>query len=133
VAEFVRRNAGAVLGLLPESVKACARKGLVSLDVVAGDGTKLKANAAMAGNLTREQLDAQVSELEAWIGAELRQWAAGFLGPGEDPGDGDAGGDGPGDGKRKWKRKPARAGRKEAALARWEAKAARYCRQSDGS
>jgi hypothetical protein len=57
----------------------------VSLDVVAGDGTKLKANAAMAGNLTREQLDAQVSELEAWIGAELRQWAAGFLGPGEDP------------------------------------------------
>src|SRR5229473_1933268 len=60
VAGFVRRNAEAVLALLPESVKACAAEGLVSLEVVAGDGTKLKANASMAANLTREQLDAQV-------------------------------------------------------------------------
>ncbi len=67
VAEFVRRNTGAVLALLPESVKACAREGLVSLELVAGDGTKLKANAAMAANLTGEQLDAQISELGAWI------------------------------------------------------------------
>jgi transposase len=163
VADFVRRNMDAVLALLPESVKACAREGLVSLEVVAGDGTKLKANAAMAANLTREQLDAQVSELEAWIDAEFARWAADFLDaepgtasrPGGGPGDG--GGDG---GKRKWKKKPARAGqmlqarlgararldavagkdqgkledrvaelaarvgRKEAAVARWEAEAA---------
>src|ERR1700731_2879156 len=79
IAEFVRRNTGAVLALLPESVKACAREGLVSLEVVAGDGTKLKANAAMAGNLTREQLDAQIAELEAWIDAEFARWAADFL------------------------------------------------------
>ncbi len=58
VAEFVRRNSGAALALLPESVKACAREGLVSPEVVAGDGTMLKANAAMASNVTREQLDA---------------------------------------------------------------------------
>src|SRR5712691_5451692 len=101
VAEFVRRNAGAVLALLPESVKACAREGLVSLEVVAGDGTELKANAAMAANLTREQLDAQISELETWIDAEFRQWALNF------PGDGD----GDGGGIRKWKKKPARAAR----------------------
>ena len=80
VAEFVRRNTGAVLALLPESVKACAREGLVSLELVAGDGTKLKANAAMAANLTREQLDAQISELEAWIDAELRQLGPGHAG-----------------------------------------------------
>jgi hypothetical protein len=113
----------------------------------------------MAANLTREQLDAQISELEAWIDAEFARWAADFLdaeaGTASRPG-----GDGPGGGKRKWKKKPARAGqmlqarldararldavagkdqgkldariaelaarigRKEAAVARWEAEAA---------
>jgi transposase len=139
VAEFIRRNAAAILGLLPESVKSCAREGLVGLSLVAGDGTKLKANAAMAGNLTAEQLDAQVAELEGWIGAELRDWAQGFLDaegitppPGDDGDDGDggpAGGDGPADGgdgvKKKWKKKPGRAQRmlesRIAARARLEA------------
>jgi transposase len=118
VAEFVRRNTGAVLALLPESVKACAAEGLVSLELVAGDGTKLKANAAMAANLTREQLDAQISELEAWIDTEFRSWvqaildAEGITAPAEagaasrdgGPGDGSAGG-----GRRTWKSKPPRA------------------------
>jgi hypothetical protein len=85
---------------------------------VAGDGTKLKANAAMAGNLTREQLDAQVSELEAWIGAEFRQWAQDMLdgeattapdGAGAAPRDGGGPGDGSGGGTGKWKQKPGRA------------------------
>lgn len=117
VAEFVRRNLEAVLALLPESVKACAREGLVSLEVVAGDGTKLKANAAMAANLTREQLDAQIAELEAWIDAGFRQWAQGILGAGGSTAPAGAGaasrGGGPGDGSdggtRKWKKKPGRA------------------------
>ena len=125
VAEFVRRNAGAVLGLLPASVKACAAEGLVDLSVVAGDGTKLKANAAMAGNLTRQQLDAQVAELEAWIDAELREWVQDMPGgegaPGAAPAsrDGGPGGGGPGGGgKRKWEKKPPRAARMlEARLA----------------
>ena len=131
VAAFVRRNMGAVLALLPESVKACAREGLVPLEVVAGDGTKLKANAAMAANLTREQLDARISELEAWIDAEFGRWAADFPDAGEDdavicPG-GPGGGDGPGGGKGKWKKKPARAGQmlqaRLAARARLDAAA----------
>jgi transposase len=119
VAEFVRQNLGAVLALLPESVKACAAEGLVSLEVVAGDGTKLKANAAMAANLTREQLDAQISELEAWIDAGFRQWAQGILdaegitapaGAGAASRDGGGPGDGSdGGGNRKWKKKPGRA------------------------
>jgi transposase len=136
VAEFVRRNMDAVLALLPESVKACAAEGLVSLELVAGDGTKLKANAAMAANLTREQLDAQISELETWIDAEFRQWAREFLdaeGSTAPAGAGAAsrdGGDGPGDGsdsrgKRKWKKKPDRAAqmleRRLAARARLDA------------
>jgi len=102
VAEFVRRNLAAVLALLPESVKACAAEGLVSVELVAGDGTKLKANAAMAANLTQEQLDARIAGLEDLIGAEFRGWAQDMLdgedlapapgGPGPGPGDGDGGG-----------------------------------------
>ena len=118
VAEFVRANLEAVSALLPESVKACAREGLVSLALVAGDGTKLKANAAMAANLTREQLDAQISELEAWIDAEFRQWAQDILdaegitapaGAGAASRDGGGPGDGSDGGTRKWSKKPGRA------------------------
>jgi transposase len=130
VAEFVRRNAGAVLALLPESVKACAAEGLVDLSLVAGDGTKLKANAAMAGNLTREQLEKQIAELEAWIDAEFRSWVQDMLdGEGTAPAGAGAaprGGGGPGDGGKKWKNKPARAGqmlqRRLAARARLDAR-----------
>lgn len=122
VAEFVRRNAGAVLALLPESVKACAAEGLVDLGLVAGDGTKLKANASMAGNLTREQLEEQIAELEAWIDAEFRGWVQDLLdGGGAAPagaGAASRGGPGDGGGKRKWKEKPPRAARMlEARLA----------------
>lgn len=127
VAEFIRRNAEAVLALLPESVKACAAEGLVDLGLVAGDGTKLKANAAMAGNLTREQLEEQIAELEGWIDAELRGWVADML-DGEGAGAGAAsrdGGPGDGGGKRTWKSRPARAARmlqaRMAARARLDA------------
>src|SRR5258708_21925286 len=79
IAGFVRANLEAVCALLPESVKACAREGLVSVDLVAGDGTKLKANASMAANVTAAKLDAQITELEAVIDAEFRQWAQDML------------------------------------------------------
>jgi transposase len=109
VAEFVRRNLEAVLALLPESVKACAREGLVSLELVAGDGTKLKANASMASNVTAAQLDAQIAELEGVIDAEVRQWARDMLdGEGPPPAPPAAGGTGNGGAGGKPKR-PARA------------------------
>jgi transposase len=79
VAEFVRANLEAVCALLPESVKACAREGLVSLDLVAGDGTKLKANASMAANVTAAQLDIQITDLEAVIDAGFREWTQAML------------------------------------------------------
>jgi transposase len=129
VAEFVRRNTGAVLALLPESVKACAAEGLVDLRLVAGDGTKLKANAAMASNATAAQLDAQITELEALIDAEFREWAQDMLdgqAPAGSPGSG--GGDGPGGGAA-GKKKPARA---EQTLARRKAARAQLrARQED--
>jgi len=114
VARFVARNQAAVRALLPESVKACAREGLVDLSVVAGDGTKLKANAAMGATVTAERLDAQIAELEAWIDAEFSGWvqdllaAEGIPAPDRDSGGGTGGGGGDG-GNRKWKAKPDRA------------------------
>jgi transposase len=79
VAHFVQRHEQAVCGLLPQSVKACAREGLVRLEVVAGDGTKLKASASMAANVTGEQLDAQIAELEELIESGVRLWVAEHL------------------------------------------------------
>jgi transposase len=119
VAEFVRRHAAAIAGLLPESVKACAAGGLVDVSLVAGDGTILKANASKAGNLTKDQPDAEIAELEAWIEEDLRDWVQGLLGP-------DPGPDGPGDGDggkkpKKRKKKPARA--EQMLRARLEARA----------
>jgi transposase len=102
VARFIRRHERAVCGLLPESVKACAREGLVSLEVVAGDGTKLKASASMTANVTAEGLEAQIAELEELIAADVAVWAAEQLAC--DDGDATApapragGGDGPGTG-----------------------------------
>ena len=52
-ARFAGRHERELKGLLASSVAACAREGLVSVDVVAGDGTKVKASASMAANETR--------------------------------------------------------------------------------
>jgi transposase len=126
VAEFVRRNLEAVLALLPESVKACAREGLVSLELVAGDGTKLKANAAMAANVTAAQLDAQIAELEAVIDADFRAWARDMLDGEEAVPAAQAGGDSPGPGGGTGGAKPKRPelvlGRRKAARAQLQAR-----------
>jgi transposase len=124
-AAFVRRHAAAVAGLLPESVRACAREGLVSLEVTAGDGTKLKANASMASNVTAEQLEAQIAELEAVIGAGAEAWIAQILDSGPDgpaPARADAGG--PGSGTRTPRRARQTLERRKAARAHLDARQA---------
>jgi transposase len=102
VARFVTRHEGPVKGLLVQSLAACAAQGLVSVDVVAGDGTKVKANASMAANATAEQLDLDIAALEKLLAAEVDAWfaQAQAADAAEDavPGGGDrpAGGTGPG-------------------------------------
>ena len=76
VARFVTRHEGPVRGLLVQSLVACAAQGLVSVDVVAGDGTKVKANASMAANATAEQLDLDIAALEKLVDAEVTAWFA---------------------------------------------------------
>src|SRR6266851_7759987 len=74
VARFVSRHEAAVKGLLVASLAACAKQGLVRVDVVAGDGTKVKANASMAANATVEQLEGEIAGLEKLLEAEVAAW-----------------------------------------------------------
>src|SRR5262249_31457272 len=76
VARFVTRHEGPLKGLLVASLAACAAQGLVSVDVVAGDGTKVKANASMAAGATAGQLELESTELEALRDAEVDGWFA---------------------------------------------------------
>ena len=76
VHRFVTRHEEPVKGLLVQSLAACARQGLVSVDVVAGDGTKVKASASMAANATAGQLEIEIAELEALLAAEVDAWLA---------------------------------------------------------
>jgi transposase len=76
VARFVTRHEAPVKGLLVQSLVACAAQGLVSVDVVAGDGTKVKASASMAANATAGQLEIEIGELEALLAAEVDAWFA---------------------------------------------------------
>jgi len=57
-----------------QSLAACAREGLVRVDVTAGDGTKVKANASMAANATAEQLGLDIAVLEELLEAEVAAW-----------------------------------------------------------
>jgi transposase len=73
-ARFVRRHEKAVRGLLVASLVECAKEGLVRVEVTAGDGTKVKANASMAANATAEQLELDITELEKLLEAEVAAW-----------------------------------------------------------
>jgi hypothetical protein len=75
-ARFVTRHREPLKGLLVQSLAACAREGLVRVDVTAGDGTKVKANASMAANATAEQLGLDITELEKLLEAEVEAWIA---------------------------------------------------------
>ena len=111
-ARFAGRHEQELKGLLASSVAVCAREGLVSVDVVAGDGTKVKASASMAANRTGTELDAEIAALEEVIAAEVALWveqhlaadaadAAGSTGP-QDAGPGTGpGGPGAGTGRKR--------------------------------
>jgi len=75
-ARFTGRHQEPLKGLLVQSLVACAREGLVRVDVTAGDGTKIRANASMAANVTADQLGLDIAELEKLIAAEVETWIA---------------------------------------------------------
>src|SRR6266487_48569 len=63
IARFRVRHEQALAGFLVESLKLCAAAGMVSVGVVALDGTKLAGNAADKANRTQEKLEAEVAEI----------------------------------------------------------------------
>jgi transposase len=73
-ARFTGRHKEPLKGLLVQSLVACAKEGLVRVDVTAGDGTKVKANASMAANATAEQLGLDIAALEELLEAEVAAW-----------------------------------------------------------
>jgi transposase len=131
VHRFITRHERAVKGLLVASLVACAKQGLVSVDVVAGDGTKVKASASMAAGATAEQLEIEIAELEALLAAEVAAWfaQAQAADAAEDAlfGDGDGDGDassGPGGGAMTLARLTDKIVRRQKARARLDADAA---------
>lgn len=76
VARFVKRHPDPMTRLFVQVLAVCAKDGLVRVDLVAGDGTKVKANASKAANATLEQLDITIAELEEVLAAEAAVWLA---------------------------------------------------------
>ena len=65
IARFRKRHRGELEALFVEVLRLCHAAGLVRLGVVALDGTKVKANAALEANRTAESLDKEVAAMLA--------------------------------------------------------------------
>jgi transposase len=74
VARFVCRHRDALTGLFVQVLAVCAREGLVTAGLVAGDGTKVKASASKASSRTLEELDVSIGELQKALEAEVSAW-----------------------------------------------------------
>ena len=65
ISRFRQANGPALEGLFTEILRLCAEAGLVKLGVVALDGTKIKANAALSANRACDALEEEVKEMLA--------------------------------------------------------------------
>ena len=65
VSRFRQANGPALEALFVETLRLCAEAGLVKLGVVALDGTKIEANAALSANRAGEGLEAEVKKMLA--------------------------------------------------------------------
>ncbi len=85
VARFRRRHAERMTGVFLQVLELCREAGLIRLGLVALDGTKVKANAALDANRTagaiEEQVGRMLAEAEAIDAKEDRQFGAEAGGP----------------------------------------------------
>jgi hypothetical protein len=65
IARFRQTHRAALGSLFVETLRLCAEAGLVKVGVVALDGTKVKANAALSANRTHEHLEEEVKRMLA--------------------------------------------------------------------
>lgn len=75
LSEFMTTHREALRGLLPQTLRMADREGLVDLSVVAGDGTKMVANAAMKSTTDAEGLRAQIADLTEQVEDTAALWA----------------------------------------------------------
>jgi transposase len=64
IARFRQRHAEALCGLFAQVLACCAAAGLVRVDLVAVDGTKMRANASKDANRLRDEL---AQEVAGWL------------------------------------------------------------------
>jgi transposase len=62
IARFRQRHAEALSGLFAQVLASCAAAGLVRVDLVAVDGTKMRANASKDANRLRDELTQEVAK-----------------------------------------------------------------------
>lgn len=65
IARFRRDNGKAIEELFMEALKLCAKAGLLKIGVVALDGTKMKADAALDSNRTYDHIESEVKRMLA--------------------------------------------------------------------
>ncbi len=74
VDRFLTTHGQALRGLLPQTLRLGHAEDLVDVSVVAGDGTKVHANAAMSATVEEAELQAQIADLEQKLAAAEEQW-----------------------------------------------------------
>lgn len=86
IARFRQHHAGRMKSMFLQVLELCREAGLIRLGLVALDGTKVKANAALDANRTassiEEQIGRMLAEAEATDAREDRQFGAESGGPG---------------------------------------------------
>jgi transposase len=65
IARFRQENGKAIEELFTEALKLCAKAGLVKVGMVALDGTKMKAAAALEANRSHEHIEGEVKKMLA--------------------------------------------------------------------
>lgn len=65
IARFRQDNGEAIEGIFTEALKLCKKAGLVKVGLVALDGTKIKANAALEANRSYEHIEHEVKRILA--------------------------------------------------------------------
>ena len=71
---FIDTHAAAIAGLLPQTLRMGHVEDLVDVSLVAGDGTKVMANAAMSATVTETDLLAQIADLRQQLDAAEAAW-----------------------------------------------------------
>jgi transposase len=85
ISEFLTKHRQALQALLPQSLRLCDAAGLVDLSVIAGDGTKVTANAAMDTTVDIDTLQRQIADLQRQIADVEAQWRTSVAEPTDTP------------------------------------------------